>query len=277
MKLENAEANPQQLEQELNLIQYKRALSRRTFMERVGMASIGVAAISAVNGCLSSQSVAQSVSQADVLNFALNLEYLEAEFYLYGTTGSGLSAADQGTATGATTGGAMAPLTGTTLTIMQEIANDERLHVQFLRTALGAAAVPKPAINLAALGNAFASQAAFIGLARAFEDVGVSAYGGAATLLSGANLQAAAQILATEAYHAGNVRLQAVQQAVTQSPVDATDQIASLSNFFPTDTNGLALIRTTSQVLSIVYAKTAPGSNSGGFYPQGMNGNIKTI
>ncbi|HUR37246.1 MAG TPA: ferritin-like domain-containing protein [Terriglobales bacterium] len=271
------EANPQQLEQELNLIQYKRALSRRTFMERVGMASIGVASISAINGCLSSQSIAQSVSQADVLNFALNLEYLEAEFYLYGTTGSGLSAADQGAATGATTGGAQAPLTGTTLTIMQEIANDERLHVRFLRTALGATAVPKPAINLAALGNAFASQAAFIGLARAFEDVGVSAYGGAATLLSGDNLQAAAQILATEAYHAGNVRLQAVQQAVAQSPVDSIDQIASLSNFFPTDTNGLSLIRTTSQVLSIVYAKTAAGSNSGGFFPQGMNGNIKTI
>ena len=277
MKVEVAEPTSEQLEQELNLIQYKRALSRRTFMERVGMASIGIAAVSAVNGCLSSKSIAADVPQADVLNFALNLEYLEAEFYLYGTTGAGLSASDTGTATGPTTGGAMAPLTGMTLTIMQEIAADERLHVRYLRTALGSAAVPKPAINLAALGNAFASQAAFIGLARAFEDVGVSAYGGAATLLSGANLQAAAQILATEAYHAGNVRLQAVEQAVAQSPVDATDQVASLANFFPTDANGLALIRTPSQVLSIVYAKTAAGSTSGGFFPQGLNGNIKTV
>ncbi|HUQ50355.1 MAG TPA: ferritin-like domain-containing protein [Terriglobales bacterium] len=277
MIAENEVKNAEQLEQELNLIKYKRALSRRTFMERVGMASVAVVGISALNGCLSSKSMAQGVSQADVLNFALNLEYLEAEFYLYGTTGTGLAASDQGTATGPTTGGAQAPLTGTTLAIMQEIANDEKLHVKFLRTALGAAAVPKPAINLAALGNAFASQAAFIGLARAFEDVGVSAYGGAATLLSGDNLQAAAQILATEAYHAGNVRLQAAQQVVAQAPVDSRDQVASLTNFFPTDTNGLALTRTTSQVLSIVYASATAGTTSGGFYPQGMNGTIKTV
>lgn len=267
----------EQLEQEAALLRYKRALSRRSFMERVGIASVAVVGASALNGCLSSKMIAAEISQADVLNFALNLEYLEAEFYLYGTTGTGLSSADTGAATGATTGGAMAPLTGTTLAIMQEIAADERQHVRFLRTALGSAAVPKPAINLAALGNAFASQAAFINLARAFEDVGVSAYGGAATLLSGDNLQAAAQILATEAYHAGNVRLQAVQQAVTQTSVDSKDQVATATNFFPTDTNGLALTRTPSQVLAIVYANTAAGTSSGGFFPQGLNGAVKTV
>lgn len=274
-ELENK--NPEQLEQELNLIRYKRALSRRTFFERVGMASAGVAGVSLLSGCLGSRAIAATVPEADVLNFALNLEYLEAEFYLFGTTGSGLSAADSGTATGPTTGGAMAPLSGMTLAVMQEIAADERSHVRFLRSALGSAAVAKPAINLAALGNAFASQAAFLGLARAFEDVGVSAYGGAATLLSGNNLQAAAQILATEAYHAGNVRLQAVEQGVAQAPVDGRDQVATLSNFFPTDTNGLALTRTTSQVLAIVYANATAGAASGGFFPQGVNGAIKTV
>ena len=264
---------PEQLEQEVNLLSYKRALSRRTFMERVGIASVGVMGISALNGCLSSRSMAATVSQADVLNFALNLEYLEAEFYLFGTTGSGLSSSDTGAATGPTTGGAQAPLTGTTLAIMQEIAADELAHVKFLRTALGSAAVPKPAINLAALGNAFASQVAFIALARAFEDVGVSAYGGAGTFLSGDNLQAAAQILAPEAYHAGNVRLQAVQQAVAQTPVDAKDQVATMSNFFPTDAKGLATIRTTSEVLKNVYPG---GTANAGFFPQGINGTIKT-
>lgn len=271
------EKSAEQIEQELNLIRYKRALSRRSFMERVGIASVGVVGISALNGCLTSRSIAAAVPQSDVLNFALNLEYLEAEFYLFGTTGTGLSAADTGPATGATTGGAMAPLSGQTQAIMQEIAGDELLHVKFLRSALGSAAVPKPAINLAALGNAFASQTAFINLARAFEDVGVSAYGGAATLLSGDNLQAAAQILATEAYHAGNVRLQAVQQAVTQTQVDSRDQVATVSNFFPTDANALALTRTTSQVLAIVYANQTAGTASGGFFPQGLNGNIKTV
>lgn len=269
--------NPEQIEQELNLIRYKRALSRRTFMERVGIASVGVVGISALNGCLSSRSVAATVPQSDVLNFALNLEYLEAEFYLFGVNGTGLTPAETGAATGPTTGGAMAPLSGQSLAIFQEIADDELKHVKFLRTALGSAAVPKPAINLAALGNAFASQTAFINLARAFEDVGVSAYGGAATLLSGDNLQAAAQILATEAYHAGNVRLQAVQQAVTQTQVDARDQIATATNFFPVDANALALTRTTSEVLAIVYANTTAGASSGGFFPQGLNGNIKTV
>ena len=77
--------------------------------------------------------------------------------------------------------------------IAAEINADETLHVKFLRSALGGSAVAEPVINLNALGIGFASQAQFLTLARAFEDTGVSAYAGAATLLSGNNLQAAAQ------------------------------------------------------------------------------------
>lgn len=272
------EKTPEQLEQELNLVRYKRALSRRTFLERVGLGAITVVGASALNSCLSSSSIAATVPQSDVLNFALNLEYLEAEFYQIAVTGGRLGASDTGTATGATTGGSKVTFSDAALSnIAAEIAADELDHVRFLRTALGSAAVPKPAINLDALGIGFANDASFLQLARAFEDTGVSAYAGAATLLSGDNLQAAAQILAIEAYHAGNIRLQVIQKSITSPAVDGNDVPPSTSAYFTTLPNGLAVKRTTSQVLAIVYANSAAGTSSGGFFPQGLNGNVKTV
>ena len=79
-------------------------------------------------------------SDADVLNFALNLEYLEAEFYLRAVTGSGLRAADTGVNPGATTGGAQVNFTDPAIkAYAMEIAADELAHVQFLRMALTSA------------------------------------------------------------------------------------------------------------------------------------------
>lgn len=270
---------PEQIEQELNLIRYRRALSRRTFMERVGMASVAVAGISALNGCFTGSSMAAVVPEVDVLNFALNLEYLEAEFYQVAVTGGRLGAADTGAATGATTGGSKVPFVDPQVAnIAAEIAADELNHVRFLRSALGSAAVPKPAINLAALGLGFASDAEFLTLSRAFEDTGVSAYNGAATLLTGANLQAAASILATEALHTGNIRLLVIQKAIVAPALDALDVPPSApSHYFAVDAHALAIARTTSQVLAIVYAKSTPGTTAGGFFPSGLNGNITTV
>lgn len=271
--------NPEQMEQELNLIRYKRALSRRTFMERVGMASVAVAGVSALNGCLGGTSMAAAVPEADVLNFALNLEYLEAEFYSVAVTGSTLGAADTGTATGATTGGSKVAFADPQVAaIAAEIASDELNHVRFLRSALGSAAVPKPAINLAALGIGFANDTQFLQLSRAFEDTGVSAYNGAATLLSGNNLQAAASILAVEALHTGNIRLLVIQKATSSGALDSLDvPPAAPSSYFAVDSHALAIKRSTSQVLAIVYATSTPGTTSGGFFPSGLNGNIKTV
>ena len=114
-------------------------------------------------------------------------------------------------------------------------------------------------------------------MSRAFEDTGVSAYAGAATLLSGNNLQAAAQILAVEAYHAGNIRLEVEQKGITVPATDSLDVPPDQMHFFPVDSNALAIKRTTSQVLAIVYANPAAGTRSGGFFPNGLNGNIKTV
>ena len=105
-----------------------------------------------------------------------------------------------------------------------QVMADEQAHVTFLRAALGAAAVARPAINLDALGIGFRSQNEFITLARAFEDVGVSAYGGAAALLSNKGiLTAAARIALTEAQHASVFRLLAADARIAVPAVDGLD------------------------------------------------------
>lgn len=267
--------------EELEQVRTRRANNRRSFLRNMGLTGIGLAGASILSGCGSSTigSVnAAGPTESDVLNFALNLEYLEAEFYLFATTGAGLTAADTGAATGPTTGGAMTTFTDTALRdIARNITTDEVDHVRFLRTALGAGAVPKPAINLAALGP-FSNDTQFLTLARAFEDTGVSAYSGAATLLTGANLQAAAQILGTEALHTGNVRLKVIQAGLVLSPLDALDvPPAAPDKYFTVDKNALAIKRTPSQVLAIVYASATPGTTKGGFFPSGVNGAINTV
>jgi hypothetical protein len=277
----NGVADPVKTEQQLNLTRYKRAFARRNFLKNIGLAGAGIAAGAVIQGCSdnssSSNPKAQTIPETDVLNFALNLEYLEAEFYSVAVTGTTLASSVTG-GTSTATGGAKVTFTDTRIAdIAAEILNDEMLHVKFLRTALGAMAVAEPAINLNALGIGFASQAEFLTLSRAFEDTGVSAYAGAATLLSGNNLQAAAQILAVEAYHAGNIRLNVVQQGITVPATDSQDVPPDEKHFFPVDANALAIKRTPSQVLAIVYANAASGTASGGFFPSGLNGNIKTV
>jgi Ferritin-like domain len=284
------EASSEQRLEQLNLIRYKRALARRSFIKNVGLAGVGITAGALIEGCSGGVSHAEGPSQTDVLNFALNLEYLEGEFYSVATTGNTLSSTVIG-GTSMATGGAKVPFTTAEIQdVASEIAADELLHVQYLRTALGGLAVAEPKINLNALGIGFGNENDFLTLARAFEDTGVSAYAGAAPLLSGNNLQAAAQILAVEAYHAGNIRLQvilkeksiltptmAVPGATDSKDVPPVDQPPNNIHFFTTLPNGLAVIRNPSEVLAIVYANATIGTMSGGFFPSGVNGNINTV
>jgi len=257
-------------------------INRRQLLKSagIGVATLGIGGlIAGCGGSGTSSSNPAPVSMATsfaILNFALNLEYLEAEFYAYATTGQGLPAnlfTGVGTQ-GATTGGKMVTFTdSTTSAIAKEIAADEMDHVVDLRTALGASAVAKPAINLNALGIGFGSVTEFLTLARAFEDVGVSAYTGAAPLLGNAYLETAAKILAVEAYHAGNIRLLVAQQSVPTTQVDNMDVLPppTGTQYFTTDSQGLGLARTTRQVLNILYGTTGA---SGGFFPNGLNGTI---
>lgn len=244
-----------------------------------------------------------AVTDTDILNFALNLEYLEAEFYLRAVTGAGLSDADAGANPGAVTGGTQVAFkTPAIQQYAQEIANDELAHVRFLRKALGSAAVDRPAIDLNASFNAaasaagigstfnpFADENSFIVGAFTFEDVGVTAYHGAAGLLSDKNnLGAAAGILATEAYHAGTIRTLIAQ--LDTPYITYANQISTLrasagggnetsvagNAIVAADSDSIAYDRSTDQVLHIVYLSPSAGVVSkGGFFPNGLNGNIK--
>lgn len=223
--------------------------------------------------------LAQSITDVDILNFALNLEYLEAEFYTVGVTGTRLAEAGIGVTgrgrAGATVGGGKVSLNDRIGTISQQIMLDEQAHVRFLRTALGADAVAKPPINLAALNVGFTNQNEFLTVAQIFEDVGVSAYGGAAPLIDrSATLASAARIALTEAQHAGILRLLASDNQLQIPQVDAkavpTFPLANGRLFF-VDGNGLSQVRTPGEVLRIVYGGAA---DRGGFFPDGVNGTI---
>ena len=199
------------------------ASNRRRFLGKIAVASAGAAALGA--GLMEGQTSAPT--DADILNFALNLEYLEAEFYTVATTGKtidqlGISIAGTGNQ-GAATGGNMVNFTNSmTGAIANQIADDERSHVALIQqalTAAGAQPVAQPAINLNALGIGFGSMAQFLTLARAFEDVGVTAYAGAAPLISDKGILGyAARILGTESEHASNIRLQVAQQNIPHHP-----------------------------------------------------------
>jgi len=259
----------------------KKFAGRRSFLQQIGLASAGVGAFLAT----AQSSKAATITDADIVQFALNLEYLEAEFYTVARTGKtidqmGVGITGSGTP-GATTGGQKVTfIEGSTLALnADQIAADERAHVTFLRTtltSLGITPIARPTINLNALGTGFESQEAFINLARSFEDVGVSAYAGAAPLLTNPTIVGyAARILAVEAYHAGILRLHAALYQAPTKPVDGLDQVPppTGTKFVPTDANALALIRTPGQVLNIVYGG-AVNATAGGFFTNGVNGAI---
>jgi hypothetical protein len=245
---------------------YQKGVSRRNFL--AGASALGAASVMA--GCTNGGSsvpptptptpTPTTYTDADILNYALNLEYLEAQFYLYAATGSGLQTADimPGSSStyqtvGTVTVGSAAAVPGLTSAqqeILNEIAFEEQAHVRFLRSALGANAIPMPDIDLSFFGplavaagittaatgtgsfNPFSSFDYFLVGAFIFEDVGVTAYSGAAPLISAAGvasgyLTAAAGILAVEAYHAGYIRTSLTGRAIAAGSASAYPYLAA--------------------------------------------------
>ena len=128
----------------------------------------------------------------DVLNFALTLEFLEAEFYTRGLGTSGLIPADM-------------------REVFDQIRKHEDAHVALLQRVLGGRAVSKPGFDFTAGGtfsDVFSNAQTFAALAQAFEDTGVRAYKGQAANLMGQKmiLRTALQIHSVEARHACQVR-----------------------------------------------------------------------
>ncbi|HLI77936.1 MAG TPA: ferritin-like domain-containing protein [Acidobacteriaceae bacterium] len=334
------------------------ANSRRRMLTLGGAALAGLAFTSIASAQTS------TLTDADYLNFALNLEYLEANFYTLAATGQTIDQVGVGISGTVGTQGTVATKTGgptackvnfqNTLVAnyATEIAREERNHVTFLRNALMTAAVAQPAIDLVNSFNGlakllpglsltgfdpFADDASFLLGSYIFEDVGVTAYTGAAPALTvSGNLDAAAGIQGVEAYHAGLIRtvlfgldqtpnniagagltqapagtLRAVASSISKlrASVDGANSVTSTraqgddiglgtqqvmlngtsnltattlvdatttSNINAAGSTGTAgsmvFARTAAQVLAIVYAG---GSGKGGFFPAGLNGNVK--
>ena len=305
------------------------ARSRRSMMLLGGTALAAMAFTKAAN--------AAAVTDTDILNFALNLEYLEANFYTLADSGQTIDQAGIGVGAGTTATGTVSvvtksggpsacqvPFTSSTIkAYCTETAKEERAHVSLLRSALGSAAVAQPSLDLynsfLALGSLigaptfdpFASDLFFLLGAYIFEDVGVSAYHGAAPLITDKTnvLTPAVKIHAVEAYHAALVRTSLYQMdalnpaagiagltqkisgvratldgtATTATPDDIGLSQVNLSlngttstyvgsTIVNKDSNSLGWARTTTQVLNIVYASST--TVKGGFYPKGLNGTI---
>ena len=263
--------------------------ARRAFMRTaaIGAAAVGgLSLLAACNDDNNNTSVTPTPTPTptatvsvdfQVLNFALQLEYLEAQFYSYAAFGVGLPASSLGgignpgsVQTGSGAGFPRQvdfsgdPVIGQ---YAREIALDEINHVNFLRSALGASAAAQPAINISgdtagsftaaaraagvvpATGtfDPYASPINFLVAAYIFEDVGVTAYKGASPLLSSTYLEAAAGILAAEAYHAGLVRTILYARGVSNAAlITQAQQISNLRDTADGRTIGSNFAGTTS-------------------------------
>lgn len=186
--------DPDKLESEARdkFLNRKDALSKMgDWGKKIALAAVPLGAVSAFAAPAKAQS---TTDLAAVLNFALTLEYLEAEYYQTGLD-SGVIDSDD-------------------VPLYQEINANEQAHVTFLKevigNVLGKEPVKKPDFDFTA-GGAFApfnNYKQFLTLSQAFEDTGVRAYKGQAGAVQGSNLvlTRALQIHSVEARHAARVR-----------------------------------------------------------------------
>ncbi|MGN6376549.1 MAG: ferritin-like domain-containing protein [Sphingomonas sp.] len=270
-----------------------RRSERREFFRTV----LGAGAVAAAGAvALGWEAAANADTTAgDILNFALNLEYLEANFYSWAAFGYGISSdMVSGTGTlGTVNGGQQVNFTDPVIqACAREIARDEVNHVTFLRTVLGSSAVAQPTIDLTtgptsafstaaqaagivAAGqsfNPFASDENFLLAAFLFEDVGVTAYKGAVPLIGNATYaQATAGIMAVEAYHAATVRAALYRKGVSTASFrtfaddisDARDKLdgtteddQGISPTTPSDGSGTAANITPTDQNGAVYSRS---------------------
>ena len=159
--------------------------SRHRFLGRALVAGGAIVAGGVVVATLPRIAVsAPSPAQdAEILNFALLLEYIESAFFTEASVKGNLS--------------------GELLEFADTVRGHERAHVAFLRGALGDKARKQPTFDF---GDATREPEAFTAAAVALQDLAVAAYNGQAANLTTGALEAAAKIVSVEARHAGWIR-----------------------------------------------------------------------
>ena len=276
---------------EVQAIGEQRRAERRRFIKMASAGLVATGGLATLSACGDSNSsslppdlatptpsptATTSATDIAVLNFALNLEYLEANYYNFGVQNAGLNPSlTTGTGTqGTVTGGRQVNFADASVAAyIREIASDEIAHVLFLRSQLGSAAVAQPAINIdGSATGAFTAAARAAGVVSAtgtfdpyanddnfllgamlLTDVGVTAYKGSATLInSKVILEAAAGILAVEAYHSGLLRTLLYRRSVQTPAPTATA---------PMDRQNQALISAARDNLDGTTSQTASAAN----------------
>jgi hypothetical protein len=166
------------------------SVSRRKFLMFAG-ASAGVMALAA--SCKKDDDnnmdtgVDLGSDDIGILNYAYALEQLEAAFYtqLIMTPFSGITDGEKA--------------------LLTDIRDHEIAHREFFKTALGGAAIPGLEVDFSSVD--FTKRDSVLGTAKAFEDLGVSAYNGAGKLIKSADyLVLAGKIVSVEARHAAYIR-----------------------------------------------------------------------
>lgn len=244
----------------------------------------------------------------EILTFALNLEYLETEYYGRGV-GLVTTSTDMGPNAGDVQGGHEVPWQTPVLkAFADEIARNELAHVRLMRRLLGSKAPSRPTLDLSGTFTAAARDAGIVGPNEIFdpwqdelsfflggmmiEDVGITAYNGALGHLHARSLRTKIAGVATaEGHHMGFARTlliasggDAIEMAAQISAArrrldgDTFDQGLELDgrvNFVPTDADAACFARTPRQVLDIVCL--GRGKDRGGFYPDGMRGDVQPL
>jgi rubrerythrin len=164
-------------------------VTRQSFVVKGALAAGSVYGLASVAPFVSEAIAQEGGGDVDILNFALTLEYLESAFYEQGLKNvSGLG--------------------GDAKKLATTIQQNEAEHVDALSEAiksLGGTPVKAPMVDF---GDSFANEKAFLKSAQTFEDLGVSAYNGAATEIQSKDVLASAgAIVQVEARHAAAIRL----------------------------------------------------------------------
>jgi len=195
---------------------YERLNGRRDAMKSFAKASgkVALAALPLAFGSMLQKAYGKGTGVTglidDTLNFALTLEYLEANFYIKGIASAGLIP------------------TPAAVSALTTIRDHENAHVSFLRnviTTLGATPVTFAAADFdftagGTFADVFSNYDTFLAVAQTFEDTGVRAYKGQAGNLMTNNdiLTAALNIHSVEARHASHIRQMRKARGVDVKP-----------------------------------------------------------